>query len=111
MPLMRKREPFLRSTEPVASIGALRDCLRHALCVRRARLYAVVATGGTASVALPALGAAFAPVFPLASLYPAGGGDGRRGFVLTGVLAFDYSGRAVSSAGDVNGDGIADLIV
>ena len=54
---------------------------------------------------------AFPPVFPLASLYPAGGGDGSRGFVLAGVSTFDSSGSAVSAAGDVNGDGIDDVIV
>jgi hypothetical protein len=33
------------------------------------------------------------------------------GFVINGVGSFDYSGHSVSSAGDVNGDGLADLIV
>ncbi|MEI6797808.1 MAG: hypothetical protein WCO04_01150, partial [Pseudomonadota bacterium] len=33
------------------------------------------------------------------------------GFVMNGVSAFDYSGFSVSAAGDVNGDGLADLIV
>jgi hypothetical protein len=37
------------------------------------------------------------------------GGNG--GFVINGVSARDYSGRSVSSAGDVNGDGLDDLIV
>jgi hypothetical protein len=53
----------------------------------------------------------FAPVFRLASLYPGGGGDGSRGFVLGGVSAVDRAGGAVSAAGDVNGDGIDDVIV
>jgi len=51
------------------------------------------------------------PIVPLASLYPTGGGDGSRGFVLTGIDGIDYSGRSVSAAGDVNADGIDDLIV
>ena len=37
--------------------------------------------------------------------------DGTNGFRLAGVAALDYSGRAVSSAGDVNGDGLADLLI
>jgi hypothetical protein len=37
------------------------------------------------------------------------GGTG--GFVLTGQCDSDYAGVSVASAGDVNGDGLADLIV
>ena len=37
--------------------------------------------------------------------------DGSDGFVLKGITANDYSGNAVSGAGDVNGDGIADFII
>ena len=37
--------------------------------------------------------------------------DGSNGFILTGIDAFDQSGRSVSSAGDVNGDGYDDLII
>jgi hypothetical protein len=37
--------------------------------------------------------------------------DGTNGFRLIGIDAYDYSGRSVSSAGDVNGDGFADLII
>jgi hypothetical protein len=33
------------------------------------------------------------------------------GFVINGQCTYDYSGLSVSSAGDVNGDGLADLIV
>ncbi|MBA4099030.1 MAG: hypothetical protein C0484_19985 [Rhodospirillum sp.] len=46
-----------------------------------------------------------APSLDLAAL------DGTNGFRLIGIDAFDYSGVSVSSAGDVNGDGLADLIV
>ncbi|SFE65077.1 integrin alpha [Nitrosomonas sp. Nm166] len=37
--------------------------------------------------------------------------DGSNGFRLDGVAEFDSSGRSVSNAGDVNGDGFDDLIV
>ena len=37
--------------------------------------------------------------------------DGTMGFVINGIDAYDLSGRSVSSAGDVNGDGIDDLII
>ena len=37
--------------------------------------------------------------------------DGTTGFKLSGAAAGDYSGGSVASAGDVNGDGFADLIV
>jgi hypothetical protein len=43
--------------------------------------------------------------FALASL------DGSNGFVLTGSTSNDFSGLSVSGAGDVNGDGFADLII
>jgi hypothetical protein len=37
--------------------------------------------------------------------------NGTNGFRLSGVAAGDYSGNAVSTAGDVNGDGIDDLLI
>jgi hypothetical protein len=37
--------------------------------------------------------------------------DGTNGFRLEGVAPYDYAGFAVSSAGDINGDGFDDLIV
>ena len=46
-----------------------------------------------------------APSLDLATL------DGTNGFRLIGIDEYDVSGRSVSSAGDVNGDGFADLIV
>lgn len=37
--------------------------------------------------------------------------SGTGGFVINGVATSDYTGTSVSSAGDVNGDGLADVIV
>jgi serralysin len=37
--------------------------------------------------------------------------DGTNGFQISGEAANDFSGRSVSSAGDVNGDGFNDLII
>jgi hypothetical protein len=53
----------------------------------------------------------FPAVLPLASLFPSGGGDGSRGFVLTGVESRDTAGFSVSAAGDMNGDGVEDLVL
>ncbi|MEH1940664.1 MAG: hypothetical protein V7L01_10655 [Nostoc sp.] len=37
--------------------------------------------------------------------------NGTNGFAINGINAFDFSGASVSSAGDINGDGIDDLII
>jgi hypothetical protein len=47
----------------------------------------------------------FSPEFKLSSL------NGTNGFTLNGVAANDQSGFSVSRAGDINGDGIEDIIV
>ena len=49
--------------------------------------------------------ASFASAINLSTL------NGSNGFRLDGVATFDYSGRDVSAAGDINGDGIEDLII
>lgn len=48
---------------------------------------------------------AFSPSFNLSSL------DGVNGFKLNGIITGDFSGHAVSGAGDINQDGIDDLII
>jgi hypothetical protein len=58
-----------------------------------------------------AVGGVFPASFDLDSLLRTNGGDGTEGFVLLGVAKDDLAGRSVSSAGDMNGDGIGDLIV
>ena len=47
----------------------------------------------------------FAATLDLAAL------DGTNGFVINGVNSRDFSGESVSRAGDVNGDGIDDIII
>jgi hypothetical protein len=47
----------------------------------------------------------FAPNLNLSSL------GGSNGFQISGELPFDFSGKTVSPAGDVNGDGFADLLI
>ncbi|MEG4634884.1 integrin alpha, partial [Microcoleus sp. AR_TQ3_B6] len=37
--------------------------------------------------------------------------NGSNGFAINGIAALDYSGKSVSSAGDINGDGFDDLII
>lgn len=37
--------------------------------------------------------------------------DGTNGFLINGIDVEDYSGRAVSGAGDVNGDGFDDIVI
>ncbi|MBD2386561.1 putative Ig domain-containing protein [Cylindrospermum sp. FACHB-282] len=47
----------------------------------------------------------FSPTLNLSTL------NGANGFAINGIAAYDQSGRSVSSAGDVNGDGFDDLII
>ena len=49
--------------------------------------------------------AGFAPSLELSEL------DGSNGFAINGVRSFEYFGQSVSSAGDLNGDGIDDVII
>ena len=53
----------------------------------------------------PLADAAFTTPIELSAL------DGSNGFVLNGVAAYDDSGGSVSGAGDINGNGIDDLII
>ena len=52
-----------------------------------------------------AVAGTFDPVLALSAL------DGSNGFRIDGVASGDFSGRSVSAAGDVNGDGVDDVIV
>jgi hypothetical protein len=53
----------------------------------------------------PASAQSFPPVIDLGTL------DGVSGFSIDGIAGTDRSGASVASAGDINGDGIADLII
>jgi hypothetical protein len=60
---------------------------------------------GECYVVFGGLGVGAGGVLELSSL------NGANGFVLNGIDAYDRSGSSVSSAGDVNGDGVDDLII
>jgi hypothetical protein len=53
----------------------------------------------------------FPAVFELRTLHPDEGGDGSAGFILEGIKEGDAAGWSVSGAGDLNGDGIDDLVI
>lgn len=55
--------------------------------------------------------AGFGTEFDLSTLFSINGGDGSEGFVLNGADAGDISGRSIQSAGDINGDGVGDIIL
>ena len=55
--------------------------------------------------------AAFPPEIDLATLDPANGGDGSVGVLLAGQTPDDLTGSAVAAAGDIDGDGISDLLI
>ena len=102
-------------TEPISQ-GALRRAVKSAVGGRRSLLHVVMgllATSLSASVnAAPA--AVFPPIFRLQSLKPNFGGDGSLGSILRGKDKDEEAGDAlggVSDAGDVNGDGLDDLII
>jgi hypothetical protein len=69
--------------------------------------YGADPNGGTSGSSYVVFGrsSGFAATISLATL------DGDSGFRLDGVAEFDRSGRAVSGVGDINGDGIDDLII
>ena len=84
----------------------LRDAIRRVLHVS-----AGVLAGAALGFAPYVRAALFPAKFELSSLLPANGGDGSAGFVLAGIDNYDISGYSVSGAGDINGDGIEDLVI
>ncbi|MHC4429694.1 MAG: integrin alpha, partial [Planctomycetota bacterium] len=79
--------------------GRPREYLSRLACDRR---FALAAAG-----ALLAAEAAWGP--PPIDLADVAAGNG--GFVMSGIDTYDVAGASVSGAGDVNGDGLADVIV
>jgi FG-GAP repeat len=53
----------------------------------------------------------FPELFEMSTLFPDSGGDGSAGFVVVPINDYDFLGESVSTAGDLNGDGIADIII
>jgi hypothetical protein len=92
---------------PTAAPHVLENAVRDALARHRPR-HGLIAAG---LVLAPLAAGAFPPVMDLSDLLPANGGTGTAGFALTGTNRSDQSGRSVSHAGDVNGDGVADVLV
>jgi hypothetical protein len=90
------------------SKASLSHAVRCALHRQRPALYVsagVLLAGMLVSIDAAAAPVSFPPVIELSSL------DGTNGFVLQGISEDDHSGAAVSSAGDINGDGIDDLLI
>src|SRR5262245_3973573 len=79
---------------------------------RNARANTRMAAAGMAiCLSQLAAAAAFPPEINVSSLLAANGGDGSVGFVLRGCCDLALAGYSVSKAGDVNGDGLGDLII
>ncbi len=69
---------------------------------------AMVAVAGTARAQLDE---PFPAVFELSSLSADNGGDGTLGIVIEGILLGDRAGFSAASIGDLNGDGVDDLLI
>src|SRR4051794_16946386 len=90
------------------SEGMLMLSISRLLKLRLADILRVIST--TAALAVAAAGSSvsasdFPAVIPLSSL------DGSNGFRLDGIGSSASTGASVANAGDVNGDGIADVII
>ncbi len=108
--MTHQREPGELTIESSGPKSALRSSVRRAFS-QHGGLRVAVLVAGFAGVMPLAQSAPFPAVFPLGRLFPAGGGDGSEGFALIGIDTYDGAGGSVSAAGDVNGDGVDDLIV
>ena len=109
--MAHQSELFRPAAIALAADMGLQHGVRRAVRSGCRPLRGALITAGLVGVVPLAHAAPFPPVFPLESLLPAGGGDGTLGFVLNGIDQSDHSGISVSAAGDVNADGIGDLII
>lgn len=73
--------------------------------IRRHALVAAVAAALAMGIAGNAAAQGFPATLSVSSL------DGASGFRMDGVAASDFTGRSVSEAGDINGDGIGDVVI
>jgi hypothetical protein len=53
----------------------------------------------------------FPPEIALEDFYPGNGGNGSLGFVMTGFVGGERTGYSVSIGGDIDGDGIDDVMI
>src|SRR5678810_748345 len=102
---MSRSSGSIQFTRSIAQ-SPIESAVRHALH----RSMGLIAAGLATGIVPIASAAPFPAVFPLANLNPGAGGNGSQGFVLPGIREYDLAGYSASAAGDVNGDGIDDLI-
>ena len=105
--MSKMRRALVSDRTQAAHANSVRGAVRRALRLSTG----VIAAGLTLGSAPIACAAPFPAILQLASLLPDNGGDGSTGFVLRGIAPGDRSGFSVSNAGDVNADGIDDLII
>src|SRR5690606_19639589 len=101
-----------RSTRPGGAI--MKSSRIQSRRPRPAAALQLTAACGVAVAAAPAAAQPTEPfpaVFDLDSLLPTRGGDGSLGFVVEESRWYGFAGESVAAAGDVNGDGIADMII
>ena len=88
-------------TVPTALASAVNSALR----VSRQQPYRYLLAATLISTGMVAQAQGFPASINLQDL------DGSNGFVINGIDGDDFSGRSVSSAGDINGDGVDDVII
>ncbi len=103
--MIRSRAPISAARIQSKLRALLRDKNRHYLIkLLRQQAFALTVAGSL-------LIGASANAFPAIELSDIVMDSNQGGFVINGVNANDFSGRSVSGAGDVNGDGLVDVIV